>query len=97
MTRFLALTLVFFALACVPGGPKSVGFDAAPEGASIELTNGRIHTDENGRTSQARIWAGGDCREGGRDLTVEAVEHGKRAAISIDDVLRASLSAKPPA
>ena len=34
MTRFLALTLVFFALACVPSGPKSVGFDAAPEGIS---------------------------------------------------------------
>ncbi len=78
---------------------KAIGqtFDAAPVGASIELTNGRIRTNENGRTSQARIWAGGDCREGGRDLTVEAVEHGKRAAISIDDVLRASLSAKPPA
>jgi dihydropyrimidine dehydrogenase (NAD+) subunit PreT len=31
----------------------------------------------------ARVWAGGDCRHGGRDLTVEAVEHGKRAAESI--------------
>jgi glutamate synthase (NADPH/NADH) small chain len=29
------------------------------------------------------VWAGGDCRAGGRDLTVEAVEDGKRAAHSI--------------
>ena len=26
------------------------------------------------------VWAGGDCRAGGLDLTVEAVEHGKVAA-----------------
>jgi glutamate synthase (NADPH/NADH) small chain len=35
------------------------------------------------------VWAGGDCAHGGRDLTVEAVEHGKRAAISMDLALRA--------
>ena len=59
-------------------------FDAAPAGAAIALQAGRIHTDTEGRTSLPRVWAGGDCRAGGRDLTVEAVEHGKRAAISID-------------
>lgn len=63
-------------------------FEAAPIGAAITLKNGRIQTDAEGRTSQSKVWAGGDCREGGRDLTVEAVEHGKRAAISIDRVLR---------
>ncbi|RZJ10584.1 MAG: NAD(P)-dependent oxidoreductase [Rubrivivax sp.] len=52
--------------------------------AALELNSGRIKTDEDGRTSQPRVWAGGDCRFGGRDLTVEAVEHGKRAAASID-------------
>ncbi|MGH8848564.1 MAG: FAD-dependent oxidoreductase, partial [Polaromonas sp.] len=29
------------------------------------------------------IWAGGDCRAGGLDLTVEAVEHGKQSAKAI--------------
>ncbi|HEU6454613.1 MAG TPA: FAD-dependent oxidoreductase, partial [Roseateles sp.] len=48
-----------------------------------ELQGGRIKTDEQYRTSVDRVWAGGDCRFGGRDLTVEAVEHGKRAAESI--------------
>lgn len=58
-------------------------FEAASAGAAIELQGGRIKTDAQFRTSFPRIWAGGDCRFGGRDLTVEAVEHGKRAAESI--------------
>ena len=60
----------------------------APIGQTVTLNSGRIATDENGQTSHAKIWAGGDCRAGGRDLTVEAVEHGKRAAIDIDKTLR---------
>ncbi|MEJ7138884.1 NAD(P)-dependent oxidoreductase [Amphibiibacter pelophylacis] len=54
----------------------------------IALKDGRIVTDDSGRTGLARVWAGGDCRHGGRDLTVEAVEHGKRAALDIDAHLR---------
>lgn len=53
------------------------------DGATLTLHGGRILTDDEGRTSLAGIWAGGDCRHGGRDLTVEAVEHGKVAALSI--------------
>ncbi len=59
-------------------------FVAEPVGAALALEAGRIRTDADGATSVARVWAGGDCRAGGRDLTVEAVEHGKRAAIAID-------------
>ena len=62
-------------------------YEAAPAGAAIELQGGRIKTDADGQTSLARVWAGGDCRYGGRDLTVEAVEHGKRAAVGIDRAL----------
>ena len=58
-------------------------FVAEPVGAGIELASGRIKTDAAGRTSVARVWAGGDCRAGGRDLTVEAVEHGKVAAAAM--------------
>ncbi|MBL8520245.1 MAG: NAD(P)-dependent oxidoreductase [Betaproteobacteria bacterium] len=64
-------------------------FVAAPAGSSITLKDGRIATDEDGKTSHPKVWAGGDCRHGGRDLTVEAVEHGKRAAIAIDKSFRA--------
>ncbi len=62
-------------------------FEAEPVGAGIELQAGRIKTDADGQTNLARVWAGGDCRAGGKDLTVEAVEHGKRAAIAIDKAL----------
>jgi dihydropyrimidine dehydrogenase (NAD+) subunit PreT len=68
---------------------RAIGQSYRPEaaGAAIELQGGRIRTDEQFRTSVARVWAGGDCRYGGRDLTVEAVEHGKRAAESIHAAL----------
>ncbi len=56
-------------------------------GSTLDLTHGRIATDAQGRTSNAKVWAGGDCRFGGRDLTVEAVEHGKQAALSIHAAL----------
>ena len=62
---------------------------AQPLGSALELKNGRIVTDADGKTSHAKVWAGGDCRLGGRDLTVEAVEHGKLAALSIHNALRA--------
>ena len=70
---------------------KAIGqsFVAQPLGALVELQGGRIVTGEDGRTSHSKVWAGGDCRVGGRDLTVEAVEHGKVAALSIHAALRA--------
>ena len=70
---------------------KAIGqsFVAQPLGATLELKNGRIVTDDMGRTSNTKVWAGGDCRVGGRDLTVEAVEHGKVAALSIHAALNA--------
>jgi dihydropyrimidine dehydrogenase (NAD+) subunit PreT len=57
---------------------------ADPLLATVALRSGRIAVDAEGRTSLAKVWAGGDCTFGGRDLTVEAVEHGKIAAHSID-------------
>ncbi len=76
-------------------GTGSTG--AAAAGARITLKGGRILTDADGRTGHERIWAGGDCRYGGRDLTVEAVEHGKRAARAIDVSLRDGTAARPDA
>jgi glutamate synthase (NADPH/NADH) small chain len=49
----------------------------------LKLDGGRLATDAEGQTSQAGVWAGGDCRAGGLDLTVEAVEHGKLSAKAI--------------
>lgn len=72
---------------------KAIGqvFVADPlrEGTSepLDLEDGRIRTDDEGRTSLAGVWAGGDCTGRGEDLTVRAVEDGKRAALSIDRAL----------
>ncbi|HEV7575516.1 MAG TPA: NAD(P)-dependent oxidoreductase [Caldimonas sp.] len=57
--------------------------------AGLTLAGGRVVADDDGRTGVAGLWAGGDCRAGGRDLTVEAVEDGKRAARSIHAALGA--------
>jgi glutamate synthase (NADPH/NADH) small chain len=49
-----------------------------------DLVNGRIAVDADRKTSLPDVWAGGDCIDGGDDLTVAAVEDGKVAAMSID-------------
>jgi len=51
--------------------------------AGLQLQDGRIATDSTGQTNLDGVWAGGDCRAGGLDLTVEAVEHGKQSAHAI--------------
>lgn len=48
--------------------------------SGLSLQGGRIVADDDGRTAVPGLYVGGDCRLGGRDLTVEAVEDGKRAA-----------------
>lgn len=70
---------------------KAIGQSYLPEpaGKAIRLEGGRIAIDAEGRTSAARVWAGGDCCAGRRDLTVEAVEGGKLAAASIHAALSA--------
>jgi glutamate synthase (NADPH/NADH) small chain len=54
----------------------------------IATESGRFIVDVHQKTSADGVWAGGDCVVGGDDLTVSAVEHGKIAAISIDQYLR---------
>lgn len=54
------------------------------------LKNNRMLVGDDRRTSLAKVWAGGDCIDGGEDLTVAAVEDGKVAAISIDQFLQAN-------
>lgn len=51
-------------------------------------SGGRVVVDDGYHTGHARIWAGGDCVNGGKEV-VNAVEHGKQAARDIDATLRA--------
>ncbi|MEO8670632.1 MAG: NAD(P)-dependent oxidoreductase [Tahibacter sp.] len=50
----------------------------------LEIRNGRIVVNADYATSLPGVWAGGDCVGGKVDLTVQAVEDGKRAARAID-------------
>ena len=49
----------------------------------LEIVDHRIQVNEDRQTSLPDVFAGGDC-VAGLDLTVQAVEDGKRAAIAID-------------
>ena len=59
------------------GTPEALG------AAEIDCKDHRIVVDGERRTSLEGVWAGGDCVYGGQDLTVSAVEDGKRAARSM--------------
>lgn len=69
---------------------KAIGqtFEDDPIG-SIALDEGRIKTNDNLRTSNAKVWAGGDCIVGGEDLTVTAAANGRDAAEAIHKTLTA--------
>ena len=55
--------------------------------SGLQMRGDRIATDEVGQTSLRGVWAGGDCRAGGLELTVEAVAHGKQSALAIHAAL----------
>lgn len=69
------------------GQSKREGFLASISGLEREK-NGVVKVDENGKTSHAKIWAGGDCVNGGKEV-VNAVAEGKKAAEHIHQTLEA--------
>jgi dihydropyrimidine dehydrogenase (NAD+) subunit PreT len=79
----LAADMVFKAI-----GQKFVAGPVAGGNDVLELDGGRIAVDKDRCTSLPDVWAGGDCIEGGQDLTVAGVEDGKIAAAAIDRYLR---------
>ena len=72
----LAADMVFKAIGQQLGNPVLAQ-------AGLKLDSGRIATDAVGQTNLKGVWAGGECRAGGLDLTVEAVAHGKQSALAI--------------
>jgi dihydropyrimidine dehydrogenase (NAD+) subunit PreT len=69
---------------------KAIGQRPTVAEATLALEHGRIAVDADGATSLAGVWAGGDCtNHRAVDLTVQAVQDGKRAAHAIDRHLRA--------
>jgi len=57
--------------------------DSLARGIEREPDSDRIHVDRLFRTALPGVYAGGDCIAPGQDLTVQAVQHGKLAALAI--------------
>jgi dihydropyrimidine dehydrogenase (NAD+) subunit PreT len=66
---------------------KAVGQVLAVPAEIPKIEKGRIVVNADYATSLPGVWAGGDCVGVATDLTVQAVEDGKRAARSIDNAL----------
>jgi glutamate synthase (NADPH/NADH) small chain len=66
---------------------KAIGQRPRPEldgrFGALRVHDGLLETDDDGRTSNPRVFAGGDAVNGGASV-VEAVRQGKRAARAID-------------
>ncbi len=74
-------------LVLVAIGQSKLGAMLAKLGG-VELANGCVVTDERGATGRKGWFAGGDCRNGGKEV-VNAAAEGKAAALAIHDYLRA--------
>jgi glutamate synthase (NADPH/NADH) small chain len=69
---------------------KAIGQTLSTGGEGLTVTGGKIEVDAEGRTSLAKVWAGGDCATGGDDLTVTAAAEGRDAAESMHRALSAA-------
>jgi glutamate synthase (NADPH/NADH) small chain len=66
---------------------KAIGQDLEPL-AGVRIERGKIAVGADFQTSLPGVFAGGDGIDTGEDLTVRAVEDGKRAAIAVDAYVR---------
>jgi dihydropyrimidine dehydrogenase (NAD+) subunit PreT len=69
---------------------------ADPLAQQLALTGDRIRVDASFRTALPGIYAGGDCVALGQDLTVQAVQHGKLAALAIHNDIQTAAEAAWP-
>ena len=73
---------------------KAVGQALDARDHALKIEKGRVVVDADHATSLPGVWAGGDCIGSGVDLTVQAVEDGKRAARAIDRTLAAQTASR---
>ncbi len=64
---------------------------SAGDASDIRIEHDKIRVDADYRTSLDGVYAGGDCIAVGLDLTVQAVQHGKLAALAIHSDLNAKV------
>lgn len=78
---------------------KAIGQSMDPVGLSDDMaqqltrSGDKIHVDASFRTALSGIYAGGDCVAPGQDLTVQAVQHGKLAAMAIHNDIQSKVEA----
>ncbi|HEY0065454.1 MAG TPA: NAD(P)-dependent oxidoreductase [Telluria sp.] len=78
---------------------KAIGQSLDPSGVSdalaqqLERSGDKIKVDASFRTVLPGVYAGGDCVAPGQDLTVQAVQHGKLAAMAIHNDIQSKLEA----
>lgn len=78
---------------------KAIGQSIDPVGLSDDMAKGlaragdKINVDSFFRTSMPGVYAGGDCVAPGQDLTVQAVQHGKLAAMAIHNDIQSKVEA----
>ncbi|MFL6672489.1 MAG: NAD(P)-dependent oxidoreductase [Massilia sp.] len=81
---------------------KAIGQGMEPAGLSEPLARqlaregDKIRVDDHFRTALPGIYAGGDCVAPGQDLTVQAVQHGKLAALAIHNDIQTQAEATWP-
>ena len=64
--------------------------------AELERSGDKILVDASLRTALPGVYAGGDCIAPGQDLTVQAVQHGKLAALAIHNDIQTAAEAAWP-
>ncbi|HUL21945.1 MAG TPA: NADH-ubiquinone oxidoreductase-F iron-sulfur binding region domain-containing protein [Thermodesulfobacteriota bacterium] len=65
-----------------------------PEGSGIEINEGTVRVDKNLRTTNAKVWAGGDMVTGPAAV-IDAIRAGRTAARAIDAAIRATHGQEP--
>jgi glutamate synthase (NADPH/NADH) small chain len=63
-----------------------------PLARELERDGDKVHVDSFFRTALPGVYAGGDCIAPGQDLTVQAVQHGKLAALAIHNDIQSNQS-----
>jgi glutamate synthase (NADPH/NADH) small chain len=76
-------------------GMDAVGL-SGPMARELARDGDKIRVDEYFRTALPGVYAGGDCVAPGQDLTVQAVQHGKLAAIAIHNDIQTKAEAVWP-
>ena len=73
---------------------QNADFEFLPEGSGIETGQSTIKVDNDFRTTNVKVWAGGDAVTGPA-MVIDAVKAGQQAARAVDEAIRLANGEKP--